>query len=114
MEITCIEICLCEDRKLRGFANITFDDLFVVRGLKIIRGEKRHFIAMPSRRRGDGSVVDVAHPINREFRRKMERMVLAKYWEELRRYRRGERADKDARIVEKMKIRERMGFLKIR
>lgn len=39
-----------EDRKLRAFATITFDDCFVVRDVKIIEGSKGCFVAMPSRR----------------------------------------------------------------
>ncbi len=39
-----------EDKKLRAFATITFDDCFVVRDIKIIEGSKGYFVAMPSRR----------------------------------------------------------------
>lgn len=81
MEITEVRISLMEDRKLRGFANITLDDSFVIRGLKIIRGIERYFIAMPRRRKQDGSYADVAHPIKHSFREEMEKVVLDKYWE---------------------------------
>jgi stage V sporulation protein G len=80
MEITEIRITLREDEKLCGFANIIFDDTFVVRGLKIIRGLDRFFVAMPSRRTRDGSFADIAHPITMEFREKMENAVLDAYW----------------------------------
>lgn len=39
-----------QDKRLRAFATITFDDCFVVRDIKIIDGKKGLFIAMPSRR----------------------------------------------------------------
>ena len=39
-----------EDKKLRAFATVTFDDCFVVRDIKIIEGSKGCFVAMPSRR----------------------------------------------------------------
>lgn len=39
-----------EDRKLRAFATVTFDNCFVVRDIKIIEGTKGCFVAMPSRR----------------------------------------------------------------
>ena len=39
-----------EDKKLRAFATITFDNCFVVRDIKIIEGSKGYFVAMPSRR----------------------------------------------------------------
>ena len=83
MKITEVQISLRDEENLKGFANSAFDDMFVVRGLKIIRGLDRYFIAMPSRKKGDGSFVDVAHPITREFRDMMEKHVLEKYWEEV-------------------------------
>jgi len=38
------------DKKLKAFATVTFDDSFVVRDLKVIEGNKGLFVAMPSRR----------------------------------------------------------------
>ena len=38
------------DKKLRGFATITFDHCFVVRDIKVIEGTQGYFVAMPSRR----------------------------------------------------------------
>jgi stage V sporulation protein G len=52
MEITEVRIFPrnAEDKKLRAFATITFDDCFVVRNIKIIEGTKGLFVAMPSRK----------------------------------------------------------------
>lgn len=83
MEITEIRISLRDDEKLCGFANIILENTFVVRGLKIIRGMDRYFVAMPSRRKRDGSFADIAHPITMEFRNKMEKAVLDAYWKEI-------------------------------
>jgi stage V sporulation protein G len=83
MEITEIKISLNNDEKLKGFVNIVLDDLFVVRGLKIIRGMKGYFIAMPTRRLKDGSFRDIAHPIKSDFRTKLEKAILDKYREEI-------------------------------
>ena len=85
MEITEVRVSLKNEVKLKGFANITLDDLFVIRGLKIIQGINGYFIAMPTRKRRNGMYTDVAHPICREFRLQMENVVLAKYWEEVKR-----------------------------
>jgi len=41
------------DDKLRAFCSVTFDDDFVIRDLKIIRGSKGMFVAMPSRKLTD-------------------------------------------------------------
>jgi len=83
MEITEIRISLRDDNKLKAFASITLDNCFVIRGLKIIEGGKGIFVAMPSRRRPDGTYQDIAHPINNETRDRMEAEIIAAYRKEL-------------------------------
>nr|MBN2278848.1 SpoVG family protein [candidate division Zixibacteria bacterium] len=84
MEITEIRIILRDEDKLKAFANVTFDNVFVVRGLKIISGNRGLFISMPSRRRPDGSHQDVAHPVNNETRQLLEQRILAAYESEVK------------------------------
>jgi len=52
MEITEVRISRRTqgDAKLKGYAAVTFDDVFVVRDLKIIEGKKGLFVAMPSQK----------------------------------------------------------------
>ena len=52
MEITEVKVFLkdSEDKKLKAYVTITFDDAFVVRDLKIIDGSQGLFVAMPSRK----------------------------------------------------------------
>lgn len=90
MNISEIRITLRDDNKLKGFASITLDNAFVIRGLKIIEGASGLFIAMPSRKRRDGTFQDIAHPINMETRELMERQVIAAYRRELQRVENGE------------------------
>jgi len=84
VEITEVRIILRDEDKLKGFANVTFDNAFVVRGMKIIAGNNGYFISMPSRKRPDGTHQDVAHPVNNEARRLIEEKILAAYEEELK------------------------------
>lgn len=83
MEITEVRIILRDEEKLKGFANVTIDNAFVIRGMKIIAGSKGYFLSMPSRKRPDGTHQDVAHPVNNETRRLLEETVLAAYHQEL-------------------------------
>lgn len=83
MDITEVRITLRNEEKLKAFASITFDDCFVVRGLKVINGSQGYFVSMPSRKRKDGSYQDVAHPINNEMRKKIEDKVLDAFENEL-------------------------------
>ncbi|MFA6216503.1 MAG: septation protein SpoVG family protein [Candidatus Omnitrophota bacterium] len=52
MDITEVKIFLREspDKKLKAYATVTFDDVFVVRNIKVIQGTSELFIAMPSRK----------------------------------------------------------------
>ena len=79
MEITEVRVSPREDGKLRGFASVTLDSCFVIRGLKIIEGQDRLFVAMPSRKRDNGSYQDIAHPITQPFRESLENAVLDAY-----------------------------------
>ena len=85
MELSEIRITLRDDNKLKGFASITLDNAFVIRGLKIIEGASGLFIAMPSRKRRDGTFQDIAHPINMETREWMEAEIIAAYKQEVQR-----------------------------
>ncbi len=90
MELSEIRITLRDDNKLKGFASITLENAFVIRGLKIIEGASGLFIAMPSRKRRDGTFQDIAHPINMETREWMESQVIAAYRRESLRVENGE------------------------
>jgi stage V sporulation protein G len=70
---------LQEDEHLKGFASIILNDVFAVCDLKIILGNKGLFVAMPSRRRRDGTFHDVAHPICKNLRDHIEAIVLEEY-----------------------------------
>ena len=85
MEITEITVSIRDEDKLKAFVNVTFDDCFVVRGMKVIKGATGYFVSMPSRRMNDGTYRDIAHPITNEFREKVENAILAAYHEEARR-----------------------------
>ncbi|MFZ5434664.1 MAG: septation regulator SpoVG [Calditrichota bacterium] len=79
MNITEVNINLRDEDKLKAFVNITFDDVFVVRGLKVIAGKNGLFVCMPSRKLEDGTYKDIAHPISNEFRQQLEEQILAEY-----------------------------------
>ena len=55
-----------EEGKMKAVASVTFDDEFVVHDIKIIDGQNGLFIAMPSRKVGEGDFRDVAHPLKSE------------------------------------------------
>ncbi len=84
IEITEVRVSLRNDEKLKAFVSVTLNDSFVVRGLKIIRGNSGLFVAMPSRKRPDGQHQDLAHPINDQTRKYLTEIVMAEFERELK------------------------------
>lgn len=84
MEITEVRVTLRDEDRLKGFANVTFDNVFVIRGMKIIAGNNGYFVAMPSRKRPDGTYQDIAHPVSTEMRQTIEDRVLEAFEQELK------------------------------
>lgn len=68
-----------DDSKLKAVASVTFDDCFVVHDIKVIDGNDGSFIAMPSRKTGDGEYKDIAHPIKTEMREELIKAILDAY-----------------------------------
>jgi stage V sporulation protein G len=81
MRITEIRMFLCDDPKLKATLSLTLEDAFVIKGVKVIEGRQGLFLAMPSRRKDDGTYEDICHPVNKETRVYFEQTVLAYYRE---------------------------------
>ena len=79
MEITEVRVFPVSEEKLKAYVTITLDHCFVVRDLKVIHGNSGLFVAMPAKRRKDGTFKDIAHPLNSETRERMEKAILAEY-----------------------------------
>ncbi|MGK5088189.1 septation protein SpoVG family protein [Bdellovibrionota bacterium FG-2] len=84
------------------FSDITIvlDDCFVIRDLKIISGNAGLFVAMPSKRRKDGTFKDIAHPLNQGTRTQVEKRVLDAYLDEIKREAPVSRSAEEAEIRE--------------
>jgi stage V sporulation protein G len=84
MEITKIEIRpMKNEGNLKAFCSVIFDEVFIVHSIKVIEGREGLFVAMPSRAMANGEFRDIAHPINNDFRLKLEQRVLQQYQEEV-------------------------------
>lgn len=94
MQITDIRVRkLTKEGKMKAVVSVTFDDVFVVHDIKVIDDDKGLFIAMPSRRAGDGEYRDIAHPINSDMRDRLQSEILAKYEEAVKESRENETAE---------------------
>ena len=84
MKITEVRVFPKDEQKLKAYAAITFDDVFVVHNLRIVQGEKGLMVCMPSRKMNDGTFKDIAHPITNDFRGELEKKVLEAYGQKLK------------------------------
>jgi stage V sporulation protein G len=85
MDITEVRVFPVSEERLKAYVTITLDNCFVVRDLKVIAGNTGLFVAMPAKRRKDGTFKDIAHPLNSDTREKMEKTILAEYEREVAR-----------------------------
>lgn len=70
LNITDIRITKVEgDDKLKAFAALVIEDCFLVGDLRVVEGEDGYFVAMPSRRKRDGSFKDIAYPFEQHAAR---------------------------------------------
>ncbi|MGA1843035.1 MAG: septation regulator SpoVG [bacterium] len=79
MEITDVSIFKVDGERLKGYATVIFDNVFIVRDLKIISGNNGLFVAMPNKKGKNGTYRDIAHPLNQEMRETLEQRVIEKY-----------------------------------
>lgn len=84
MEITDIKVRkINAEGRMKAVVSVTFDNAFVVHDIKVIEGQEKLFIAMPSRKTPDGEFKDIAHPINANMREMLQEKILEKYEESL-------------------------------
>lgn len=82
MQITDIRVRkINAEGRMKAVVSVTFDDAFVVHDIKVIEGQDKLFIAMPSRKTPEGDFKDIAHPINAETREILHSSILKKYQE---------------------------------
>jgi len=80
MQVTDVRIRkVATEGKMKAIVSVTFDEEFVVHDIKIIEGQNGLFIAMPSRKMGEGDFRDIAHPINSETRTKIQEAIFGEY-----------------------------------
>ena len=84
MEITDVKIRkIMSDGRLRAVVSVTIDDMFAVHDIKVVQGDERLFVAMPSRKDENGVFRDIVHPISASTRKLFEETILDAYERQL-------------------------------
>ncbi len=65
--------------RLRAIVSITLEDILAVHDIKIVQGDERLFVAMPSRKDDNGVFRDIVHPISPNARKTIESEILDAY-----------------------------------
>lgn len=67
--------------RLRAVVSVTLDNAIAIHDIKIVQGDDRLFVAMPSRREESGIFRDIIHPISVTARGQLENKILEAYRE---------------------------------
>lgn len=82
MEITDIKVRkMTAEGKMKAIVSVTLDNMLVIHDIKVIEGQEKMFVAMPSRKNAEGEYKDIVHPITSEMREYIQNAILAKYQE---------------------------------
>ena len=65
-------------------ANVDINGVFAIRGVKVIRGEKGSFVAMPQYKDSHGDYRDICFPCTKEARQQFNDAVLDAYEQSFR------------------------------
>ena len=68
------------DTKLKAFVDIAIGD-FIIKGLRIVQGQKGLFLAMPQEKAKDGKWYNTFYPRTKETRQNLAEIILAAYQE---------------------------------
>lgn len=80
MQITDIKIRkIIPEGRLRAVISITIDNVLAVHDVKVVQGDERLFVAMPSRKDENGVFRDIVHPISPDARQMIEKEILDAY-----------------------------------
>ena len=80
MEISDVKIRkTMHEGRLRAVVSITIDNAIAIHDIKLVQGDERMFVAMPSRREDSGIFRDIIHPISSNVREEIEEKILNAY-----------------------------------
>ena len=63
----------------KAFCDLSILDSFIIKGLRVVEGEKGLFVSMPQEAGKDGKWYSTVIPLNREIKDEIEKIVLEAY-----------------------------------
>ena len=80
-----LKMAVCRLHKLDGssstkaFCDLAISDSFVIKGLRVVEGEKGVFVSMPREEGRDGKWYNTVVPLSKEVKEEVDRLVLEAY-----------------------------------
>ena len=63
----------------KAFVDLSIEDSFVIKGIRIVEGAKGLFVTMPQEEGNDGKWYSTVVPLKREIKDEIEKIVLEAY-----------------------------------
>lgn len=67
------------DGRTKAYADITFADAILVKGIRVVAGSKGLFVSMPREKSKDGNWYETVRPMDKALREKIAGAVLVAY-----------------------------------
>lgn len=78
-----VNVLVNSTNRVKAMASVTFDNIFVVTGIKVVEGQNGVFIAMPQRKTASGEYKDVCFPLTADFRKEISGEIIDAYNKEV-------------------------------
>ena len=62
--------------KIKAICHVTFDEEFVVKGIKLIKGDNGLFISMPNSKSTNGEYYDICFPLSATLRKEIQDAII--------------------------------------
>jgi stage V sporulation protein G len=79
MVISAVKVTPVDKMNLLAVASVTLCDCFVLRAMRLVQGNNRRYVAMPTRQTGTGRAFEVYHPITAQARQILEELIFSGY-----------------------------------
>ena len=67
-----------EGSKIKAMCRVTFDEEFVVKGIKLIKGDNGLFISMPNQKAKNEEYYDICFPVTADLRKEIQDAIKKK------------------------------------
>jgi len=79
IQITEVRIYPTNEDLVRAYVTIVFDNGFMIREIRVIKGPTGLFVSMPAKKQRESTHRYIAYPANAETRNMIEQAILAEY-----------------------------------